>query len=289
MGLEYLVPLPTLLTSELSVDYDAIMKLVKRITDSVGKTGFIVCDSIVGEQYTTTFDECLNIANKILQTADADVFLSVDFRFLREKLEEVKLGHKHVIVEIDSEIISRYYSLTSIINTVYSKINPLNTLIFLKDLDISEAYENIRETLNLVPELNSIIVNCERVTINDAVLLYGLRKELKREFNVICYGDEGLLLKILVGKPFNVVASPILLISPKIKEIVELGRINLLLDKLSIARKLYRYGKSMPSIIKASLHVIDNVFKPYVRPPLTTEPTYIYDYIKVLLNVLMGS
>ncbi len=294
MNLEYLVPVPTLLTSKLSVDYDAIVELAKRIASNTRKIGFIVCDSIVGEQHTITSSECLNIVSRISQEVDTTIFLSIDFKFLREYLERIRhrcnySSEYYIIVEVDSEIISKCYSLTSIINTIYSKTDPSNTLVFLKNTNVSEISESLRESLNLVPEFNNIVIDCKYLSMNDAVLLYGLRRELKREFNIVCYGDEGLLLKILMNKPFSIVISPILIISPKMISLVELKKTSVLLSKLSIAQKLYRYGKSMPSIIKAALHVIDSRFKPYVRPPLSTEPTYIYDYIKVLVNVLTGA
>ncbi len=293
MDLKYLVPIPTLLTSKLSVDYDDIVELVRRIISDAKEVGFVVCDSIVGEQHAVTSSECFNIVNRISREIDTTIFLSIDFKFLREDPGRIKrkcgYGSKcYIVVEVDSEIISKCYSLTSIINTIYSIIDPLNTLVFLKDIRVSEISESLREALNLVPEFNNIVVDCRYLSMSDAILLYSLRRELKREFNIVCYGDEGLLLKILVDRPFNIVISPILTISPRTISFVELKKTSILLSKLSIAQKLYRYGKSMPSIMKAALHVIDSKFKPYVRPPLSAEPTYIYDYIKVLVNILMG-
>ena len=286
--IEYIAPLPTLFNKDLKVDNVGLEQLVKRIL-KLSKThvDFMVCDSIVGEQFSLELDECITIANNLSKLTSSNIYLSVNFNRLREFLNLIKrIDRDNImyVIEVDEVILNNIYSFTLLTRTIFEQIPSKRIYIHVLGLLNNELIEAIRETVRLLPEINAIIIDCTRNTIGALINLLRITIEVRRDFKIICYGDEGLLLQYLMPKCFGVVA-PVIVIAPEVFT-QTLTNPTHLTYKLTLFKGLYNYAKSMPGIIKLALNIIDDKFKPYVRPPLTTEPTYLRDHIELALKAL---
>jgi len=284
----YIVPLPTLFDKDLKVDNVGLKQLVKRIL-KLSKThvDFMICDSIIGEQFSLELDECTTIANNLSKLTSSNIYLSINFNRLHEFLNLIKRIDKSnilYVIEVDEIILNNAYSFTLLARTIFEQIPNKKTYIHILGTLNNELIEAIRETVRLLPEINAIIIDCTRNTMRALINLLRISIEVRRDFKIICYGDEGLLLQYLMPKCFGVIA-PVIAIAPEVFTQTPTNP-SYLTYKLTLLESLYNYAKSMPGMIKLALNIIDDKFKPYVRPPLTTEPTYLRDHIELALKAL---
>lgn len=286
--IEYIAPLPTLFDKDLRVDNAGLELLAKRI-QKLSKThvNFMVCDSIVGEQFSLELSECITIADNLSKLALGSVYLSIGFNRLREFLgltKSIEGNNILYVIEIDEIILNNMYSFTLLLKTILEYLPNKRIYIHILSRLNHELIEAIREAVRLLPEINTIIINCSRNSMGTIIDLLRINIEVRKDFKIICYGDEGLLLQYLIPKCFGVVA-PVITIAPEIFTQTPTNP-NYLTYKLALAKGLYNYAKSLSSAVKLALNIIDDKFKPYVRPPLTTEPTYLRDHIELVLKAL---
>ena len=286
--IEYIVPLPTLFDKDLRVDNVGLEQLVKRILKlSKTRVDFMICDSIIGEQFSLELDECVAIVNNLSKLTSNNIYLSINFNRLREFLSLIKRIDKNnilYVIEVDEVVLNNIYSFTLLVRTMFEHIPNKKIYMHILGTLNHELIEAIRETVRLLPEINTIVIDCTRNAMETLINLLRISIEVRRDFKIICYGDEGLLLQYLMPKCFGVIA-PAITIAPEVFTQTPANP-SYLTYKLTLLRGLYNYAKSMPGIVKLTLNIIDDKFKPYVRPPLITEPTYLRDHIELTLKAL---
>ena len=285
---KYVAPLPSLFNERLHLDLEGLRILAERVSRlAMNRVDLVICDSIVGEQFSLELGECLDIAEYLSRLNVGKVYLSITFNRLNDLVSMTRrkkvIDAIAYIVEIDEHILENAYSFTLIVKSILHRLLPSNTTCIQIKGPIKRRFiEALRESIRLIPEFNTIIIDCNSNTIETVLRVLRILVDVKRDFKILCYGDMGLLLTQLPG--LHGVIAPAITIAPEI--FTRDQDLSSKAHKLMLFNRIYDYSKSVPGILKLALNIIDDRFKPYVRPPLSTEPTYLREYVESVLRTL---
>ncbi len=286
-----IVPLVTPFSKDLRVDVEATKWLVQHLIK--GGVHGIFPNSTTGEFPHLRVDEVLLLVKSVVEVVkdSVKVIPGITYNYTYDSIE---LGKKLIDLGVDGFIIAPpyYFKLDS------EKLKRHFASI-AESLDKPIIIYNIPETtginipldvyLALVKEYSNVVGT--KITSSDFTYLRRVVSEVKvlrRDFKVLTGLDELILPALIIGCDGGVLglANIVPRLYVELYESWVKGDITnaiRLYKKVVTLSKIYDMSSSIPSGVKAVLNALGTPIKPYVRPPLTTEPK---DKVEAMVKIV---
>ena len=278
--MDIVLPLITPFNKDLRVDYKALDILLEHIAEDK-----LLVNSWVGEVYSLTLDEYINILSYTRKRSRGEIFVYIpSYKYcLRRLLDKIRNYYGTdviddvLVVELDlndktckSELcLARQIAIT--LNKVYSN----STMLYVRgDIGYNrEIIEVIRGLLRIYPELTHVIVD-QDLPLSLVIELRNSLNDLDREIGLYLFGDYGLIINKFEGT-----ITPIGLL----KNLIE-KKHHVKIEDISQLTRITDYANTIIGAIKVAINILEPSIKEYTRLPIPTEFPTIRDHIRSIIN-----
>ncbi len=278
-----LIPLITPFNKNLQVDYKALNILLNYLENRQ-----ILVNSWIGEVYTLTLKEYIDILSRVKNKIDKEVTIYIpSYKYRLDELIDkiVEFYGKaeindNIMIELDVSdwLCNNELCLSRVLSKTLNKITSTNVMLYVVGQYNAEIIELLRGIVRVYPEITHLVID-QSVSLPLLTRIIDSLDDIDREIELLIFGDYGFIIK---NQLVHGIISPFELIRVLLNK-----KFNVDINNTLFLTRMTSYSYSIIGAIKTATNIIEPAIKEYLRPPFPTEFPGLREHITSILNYLI--